>query len=197
MSQPAPMQSPRAGDGRATGEAQPGWRILIHWTTAVVIVVGVSAVFAREGVAGRGARDALLSLHRSCGLVVLLLTLARIGAAPWSRTSAVDVSPALRWAARALHAGLYMVLAGLGVVGWSLASARGQVVALLGLLPLPALLDRDRDLAETLHEVHEVLAFVLLGMLVLHVAAALWHHFRIRDGVLRAMTPRWMRRPTT
>jgi cytochrome b561 len=58
-----------------------------------------------------------------------------------------------------------------------------------GVLPLPDLLDKNAELAETLEEVHEILGQVLLALVGLHAAAALKHHFFDRDEVLARMVP--------
>jgi cytochrome b561 len=59
----------------------------------------------------------------------------------------------------------------------------------LGLTPLPALVPIDPDVADTFSELHETTAWVLTALIAAHVAAALWHHFMRRDGVLASMWP--------
>jgi cytochrome b561 len=63
-------------------------------------------------------------------------------------------------------------------------------VGLPGLGHLPALIGRDLDLADTLEDWHSALAWTLLALIALHVAAALWHQYIRRDGLLDAMWPR-------
>jgi cytochrome b561 len=170
--------------------------VLLHWTTVALLLLGVGAILLREIVHERELRFLLLLVHRSCGLLVLVLTSVRIVASPWTRTVAVDVGFAARWLARVAHAALMGVLVALAMVGWALSSALGQAVVLFGAIPLPAIAARDRDLADSLQDAHETLAIVLLAIVALHVAAALWHHFRLKDGVLRAMLPP-IRRPSS
>lgn len=58
------------------------------------------------------------------------------------------------------------------------------------MLPFPNLTGESERLEETAESLHEVLGWVLIALVLLHVAAALWHHWRLGDGVLRRMLPR-------
>jgi cytochrome b561 len=84
------------------------------------------------------------------------------------------------------------MIAMLPLEGWILSNAHGVSVSLLGVVPLPRLIDSDSELADVLSDYHVWLAWVLLAVVVVHALAALWHHFVLRDGVLRAMCPRWL-----
>jgi cytochrome b561 len=59
----------------------------------------------------------------------------------------------------------------------------------MGVIPLPALVEADSDLADNLTDAHVMLAWSMLALIVMHIAAALWHHYVRRDGVLIAMLP--------
>lgn len=95
----------------------------------------------------------------------------------------------LRLAADATHGLLYALLFALPLLGLALSGARGNPVTLFGLGPLPALLQRDLDLADVLADYHVWAAWALLALVSLHALAALWHHFVHRDPVLTAMLP--------
>ena len=77
----------------------------------------------------------------------------------------------------------------LPVVGWVLTSAHGISLNLFGVVHLPQLVAADSELADTLSDYHVWLSWVLLALVVMHVGAALWHHFVRRDAVLKAMLP--------
>jgi len=94
----------------------------------------------------------------------------------------------IRAAAWLTHAALYATLVALPLIGWALSNAEGKPVHLFGLV-LPALAADDEDLADRLLLWHQDVAWLLLALVTLHVAAALWHHFVFRDGVLRGMLP--------
>ena len=70
-----------------------------------------------------------------------------------------------------------------------MSSALGFQVVLFGVLPIPDLISVDKALGNTLKLVHEVLNYGLLSIVILHVGAALHHHFWLRDGILRRMLP--------
>jgi cytochrome b561 len=99
-----------------------------------------------------------------------------------------SASALIRAAAATTHLILYALLLMLPLLGWALSNAAGKSVGLFG-VPLPALVGADEDLADELQTWHVDTAWVLLAIVSLHIAAALWHHFVMRDGVLRTMLP--------
>jgi cytochrome b561 len=99
------------------------------------------------------------------------------------------MSAFMRLAAQAAHVLLYGLLIAIPVVGWALTSAHDIPLFFLGVIHLPQLVSADSELADTLSDYHVWLAWGLLAAVALHVAAALWHHFIRRDGVLQAMLP--------
>jgi cytochrome b561 len=94
-----------------------------------------------------------------------------------------------RQAAQATHLALYGLFFAVPLVGWAYSSAAGFPIVLFGLWPLPDFVAPDRALAESLKPWHGWLAFALAGLVVLHVAAALKHHFFDGDGLLQRMRP--------
>jgi cytochrome b561 len=79
--------------------------------------------------------------------------------------------------------------------GWLHSSAAGVQVVYLGLFPLPDVVAKDKPLADALRATHVALNFTLLGLVCVHSAAALWHHFVDRDAVLKRILPRsWILR---
>lgn len=168
-----------------------GWGLLsktLHWLVAGLVAVQV--------VLGPVASDLKLSplkldlfvWHKSLGMLVLLLVLLRLG---WRLGQPVprppEVSPLLRRLAGLTHFLLYALLFVIPLSGWVVNSAAGIPLKLFWLVPLPDLTAPDDTLKETAAEVHEVAVAVLLAVLALHVAAALWHQFVRRDGILRRM----------
>ena len=72
---------------------------------------------------------------------------------------------------------------------WIVSSTGNYPVTLFGWFQFPALVGENHDLHELMEEVHEVLFFTLLAVAVVHVVAALYHHWVLKDGVLRRMLP--------
>jgi len=164
---------------------------VLHWTTALIIVISVVAILYRETTEEKAVRRVLLELHRQLGLLVLLALLARIAirSAVGLANHAPDLGAGARFAAVLAHWLMYAVLAYLTLIGWALCNAHAVHLQLLGMIPLPDLVGADSDLADTLSDYHVQAAWVLLGLVVLHVLAALWHHYIRRDGVFSAMLP--------
>lgn len=164
--------------------------IALHWLTALCLLVSVSLVFYADDLDDRALHARLIDMHKTLGVIVLALTLARLllrlGELP---PPARLASRLMSWLARLSHLSLYLMLAATPVTGWMMSSAAGRPVA-LGPVVLPPLVGRDRDLADTLHDVHEFVAYAFLALIALHVLAALWHQFRLRDGLMARMSLR-------
>lgn len=131
----------------------------------------------------------VMPLHKSTGLTVLALTLVRIG---WRlKWRAPPFVPAIARreaaAARLVHGAFYALMLALPLTGWIMSSAGTRPLAWFGAAFPKLPVAKGSALAEISHEGHEVMGFVLIALIVLHVAAALRHHYVLRDGVLRRM----------
>ncbi len=182
---------PARGSGQAALTPLPRRLRVMHWLTVICVVMAAAFILTRDQLDGRNVRLWLLEGHRHFGLFVLALFVIRVfvrlrvgklpssGEAPWP----------MRAAAGLTHIALYALLVTLPLLGWALSSAEGKPVHLFG-ATLPNFVAADEDLADTLQTWHLNAAWVLLGLVCLHIAAALWHHFVMRDGVLRRMWPK-------
>lgn len=136
---------------------------------------------------GSAIREGLKTWHYVLGLSVFglvgLRLLARIGVphAQGPRSWA-------DWLAAAVHLALYALMIAMPILGWLALSADGKAVAFSG-LQLPALIAPNEALAGQLEEVHETLGTVGYWLVGAHAAAALFHHYVLRDGVMRRMLP--------
>ncbi|MFN3457057.1 MAG: cytochrome b [Novosphingobium sp.] len=128
--------------------------------------------------------------HKATGILILLLSLGRLG---WRFTWTMPdwpetMSNLQRTVARLTHAALYALMLIVPLTGWIFSSAGKYPLSIYGLFDWPKLaVAKGSALAEAAHEGHEVLGFVMAGLVVLHIAAALHHHFVIKDNVLRRM----------
>lgn len=170
-----------AGVSRYNGVAQS-----FHW-----LVVAQYATKWLPGGTFSLSEDQWNVWHDAIGPTILLVMLLRL---VWRLTHPVppppsDLSAPLRLLSRATHWLFYGILIVLPVLGWIAASGYGAGVSLLKLVPLPALVPKSKDLAESVGGVHATLAWVLLGVIVLHVSGALYHALVKRDGVVRRMVP--------
>jgi cytochrome b561 len=164
---------------------------VLHWATAVILVVSVSAILYRETTEHTTVRQVLMELHRQLGLLVLVVLVARVAVRSVKGlvNHAAGLSAGVRRAATLAHWSMYGVLAGLILLGWAQCNAHAIHLRLFGVIRLPDLVAADSELADTLSDYHIWAAWVLLALVVPHVLAALWHHYIRRDGVLTAMLP--------
>jgi cytochrome b561 len=130
----------------------------------------------------------LISWHLGLGTAIIATMIVRI---VWrfvrQEPDVVETTPLMRQVAWLTHVLLYVLLVAEPLLGWANASSRGWTVSLFGVIPLPALAATGSTLGHTMGDVHQVVAWALLGLVGLHVAAAVFHHFILRDGVLRRM----------
>lgn len=170
--------------------------VLLHWLTVICLCFAAGLILLRdEVVSGRALKQWLLEGHRHFGLFVLMLFFIRVVARfRTGKLPAVgNMSKAIRAVATLTHIALYALLLALPLLGWALSNAQDRPVHLFG-LTLPALVSADEDLADRLQTWHVNAAWLLLALVLLHTGAALWHHFVVRDDVMRAMWPSRKRR---
>ena len=179
--------------------------ILLHWASAlgVLVLIGLGLTMTHAALAPL-RQFQLYQWHKSVGVTVLALTVLRL---LWRLTHRPPPHPVgmparERRAAAAAHHLLYLLLVGLPLTGWAVVSLSPFNIptVLYGLVPWPhlplAAHVPDPAAAEgLLKQVHALGAWFLAALLAVHVAAALRHHFLLRDDVLRRMLPG--RRPST
>lgn len=169
---------------------------LLHWLFFLLLIGSWYAVEMHEDFPkGTPERAEWMALHFSIGVTVFALVWARLA---WRLTGEVPAAvPGLRWqriSASVVHAALYLLLIAMPVTGLLTVQFKDRAVSWFGLVDIPRVLAPDPALAEALKEFHgEVLWPMLLTFVALHAAAALWHHFRLKDDTLRRMT--FLRRP--
>jgi cytochrome b561 len=93
------------------------------------------------------------------------------------------------WAHNGTHYALYALFLIVPLVGWAYSSAAGFPIVLFGVLQLPDFVPADKALAELIKPWHEISAFAMMGLVVLHVAAALKHQWVDKDQLLQRILP--------
>jgi cytochrome b561 len=183
-------------DGDPELSAFDGTIRFLHWLTLFLIVAIFVLAFSIDLASSREQAVALTQLHRSFGVTVWVVVLGRLVWRQFSRFPnwPPDMPQAMRFAAQWSEYALYALLLVQPILGLLYTNARGDRVDLFFLGQLPALIGTDRPLAKQLLDVHETVGLLLLGLIALHVAAALYHHFWRRDDTLDAMLPQGMRR---
>ncbi len=163
----------------------------IHWLSVLAIFFALGLAWLHDISDDDALNANIIGLHRQLGLLVLLLWALRL-MARWTyrRQQISEVLPTmLRFAGAASHLALYAMLLAMPLLGWAMTNARGHAVSLFNIVSLPLLVAADPDLADSLQDWHEWGAWLLIGLISLHVLAALWHHWVRRDGVLASMLP--------
>lgn len=157
----------------------------LHWTIGVLIIGNLIG-----GLAHDVAPQIIMPLHKSTGLLILALSLARLG---WRLTHRPPAFPAAmagweRTLASVTHFIFYALMILIPLTGWITASAGSRPLDFYGLFPVMKFaVQKGSALAEISGEGHELLAFAMIGLLLLHVGAALRHHIVMKDGVLARM----------
>jgi cytochrome b561 len=171
----------------------------LHWLTLFLVITIFALAFSIEFASSRGEAVALIQLHRSFGVTVWVVTLARLVWRQFARFPnwPADMPQAMRFAAQWSEHALYALLLTQPILGLLETNAYGDRVNLFFLGQLPALMGQNRPLAKQLLAVHETVGFLFLGLIALHASAALYHHFWRRDDTLNAMLPAGMRRRAT
>jgi len=164
---------------------------LFHWLIVVLVIVQVTLASLADDLPPSARKVALLARHKSVGITILMLVILRLLWRSLNLTPLLPdtLKPYERFLARFTHAALYVLLFAMPLSGWMMSSARGFPVSWFGFFTLPDLVPKDKSLYATLLTTHETLAWVLGAVVTLHVAAALKHHFMLRDNVLRRMLP--------
>jgi cytochrome b561 len=164
---------------------------LMHWLTAGLMLSVFVLAFSIDLATSRASHTVFLQLHRSVGLTIWVVTLVRL---VWRNFATYpnwpsDMSQAMRVAAMASEYALYALLLAQPILGLLQTNAHGDHVNLFFIGQLPALIEKNRPFAQQLLTVHKAVGFSLLGLIALHVSAALLHHFWRRDNTLTAMLP--------
>ncbi len=162
-----------------------------HWLTALLMLVVFTLAFSIDYATSKSAHTILLQLHRSFGLTIWVISLGRF---IWRQFTTFPNWPAgmprlMQVAAQASEYAFYVLLITQPILGLLHTNARGEQVDFFLLGNLPPLISQDRPLARRLLAVHETVGLLLLGLIVVHAGAALYHHFWRRDDTLRAMLP--------
>lgn len=164
---------------------------LLHWGILALIIAQYVMAETADEMADGPEKLGVITNHKSVGMLILLLVLARIG---WKFANRglpppVPMARPQQIAAAAGHGLLYLLLLVLPFSGWLMSSAAGYPPAFFGLFEFPALIGSNHDLHETLEDVHETLFNAVVVLAVLHALAAVYHHFWMKDDTLRRMLP--------
>ena len=164
----------------------------LHWVIVALLIVQFVLAWTMPDIKRDTKPDTLINLHLSFGALIFVVAIARLG---WRLIQgepepAADLLPWERRVSHITHWLLYLLLLVGPLLGWINASWRGFPVSVFGLVELPKLIATRASGFGWTGDVHGLLAnYAMLALVGLHVAAALYHYFVRRDGVLQRMLP--------
>ena len=162
----------------------------LHWLMSILIIGLLALGLYMHELPLSPQKLELYSWHKWFGVTVFMLVWLRLAwrIAHPAPPPPASLSPLLKNTARAAHSVLYGLMVLIPLSGWLMSSAKGFQTVWFGVLPIPDLLSRDKELGDLLQEVHESLNAALMLTLSGHVVAALYHHFVLKDDTLKRMT---------
>ncbi|MGE5270153.1 MAG: cytochrome b [Thiohalocapsa sp.] len=163
----------------------------LHWTIAALLAVQLPLGWLMPDIHRGMTPGAAMSVHISIGMTILVLMSLRL---VWRLAHPVapesNLPPWQRLSSELVHWLLYVVVLLTTLSGWFFASYRGWNIALYGIAPLPHLVAQGSAVGRGIGNLHATLVWVLLGLVGVHMAAALAHLFVYRDRVMHRMLPR-------
>ena len=163
--------------------------IILHWLMAVMIIGNQAGGFLHDFVPTEGGqRSLVMGLHKSFGLVIIALTLLRIG---WRVANPPPAFPHYftsgeRLLAKAAHGAFYLLMLAIPLSGWVMADRNTRPLSFFGAFDVPKF-GVEKSIADAAHELHETLGWVMLALLALHIIGLLKHLVLDRDNLLVRM----------
>lgn len=162
---------------------------MLHWLTVVLITMQFVIGWTMPDIHKDTRPIGLIAWHLGVGATLIAVMAIRVIWRLTHRPTPDELSPQLRVVSNITHFLLYAGLVLVPLLGWINASSRGWSVRLLGVIPYPALGESGSVFGHEMGDVHGYLAWVLLALIGLHVSAALFHRFILKDHVLDRMLP--------
>lgn len=161
---------------------------LLHWTMAALILLMLFIGVVMTSIS-TPERQSLIALHKTIGVLILLFGVVRLG---WRIFNPPPHAPAdepqwRRLVAEATHWLFYALIFAMPLIGWAMQSAAGYPVSVFGGLYLPAIAPQSGELHALLRAAHRIGAYLLYGLFIMHVSAALFHTMVLEDGTLKRM----------
>jgi cytochrome b561 len=165
---------------------------MLHWLTALCVAVLVPVGLAMTRTPEGAFTNALYEIHKSFGIVIFVVMMARlavrlaVGAPP----PAEGLTSLERVVSKVVHVALYVLLVAMPIGGYAATSSCCAPVALFWVLPMPFAFSLGEEATKTVFKMHETGAFVLIGLVIFHLAGVINHALVRRDDVLARMWPR-------
>ncbi len=164
----------------------------LHWLMAILLFGLLALGFYMHDLPLSPEKLQLYSWHKWAGVTAFLLVLVRLAWRVTHRPPALpdSMTKTMQLAAHAGHLGLYLLMLAIPLSGWLMSSAKGFQTVWFGVLPIPDLLDKNKELGDLLQQLHMLLNLAFIAILAGHIGAALKHHFIDKDDILTRMLPK-------
>jgi cytochrome b561 len=165
---------------------------VLHWLMAILLFGLLALGFYMHDLPLSPEKLKLYSWHKWAGVTAFLLVGFRL---LWRLAHRPPALPAsmprlMQFAAHAGHLLLYVLMIAIPLSGWLMSSAKGFQTVYFGVLPIPDLLDKNKEIGDLLALVHKSLNLLFVAVLAGHIGAALKHHFIDKDDILTRMLPK-------
>lgn len=163
----------------------------LHWLMAILIFGLLALGTYMQGLLLSPTKLQLYSWHKWAGVTAFVLVLVRLA---WRVTHVPPALPAsmpmpMQFVAHAGHLALYGLMIAIPISGWLMSSAKGFQTVWFGVLPIPDLLEKNKEVGDMLQTVHMSLNLLFAATILGHIGAALKHHFIDKDDILTRMLP--------
>lgn len=160
-----------------------------HWVIAIMIIILIAVGFTMHNMPSSPEKYELYAMHKSFGIVVLMLIVLRI---LWRFFNQIVEPPAglpdtLKLAAKLGHFLLYMFMLLMPVSGVFMSYFGGHNIEVFGLFVIPAAIEKMPQISTLFYQLHVLGIWAFIFLIVVHILAALYHHFIRRDNVLIRM----------
>lgn len=162
---------------------------LFHWGIAVGLTGMLIVGFYMASLDPSPLQSLLIWFHKSTGALLLILIICRLA---WRLNNPNpklpdSLNPIHYQLARLSIPVLYLAMFIMPLSGYVMAEAGGHPVSFYGLFNLPALLTKNEALSKLAFQTHAVTAYIFIGLIVIHILAALYHHYILKDSVMKRM----------
>ena len=170
----------------------PATSKLLHWLVAACVLVTVPVAIVMDRVGQGPTQNSLYNLHKSLGVLILVLMVLRLinRLVAGALAPEAEIEPWQRAVSSIVHTSLYVLLLAMPIVGYIANSAYGASTPFFGLFELPSIVGKNEELATRLFTLHRWVGWLVILLVLMHISAALYHHFIRRDAVLKRMLPR-------
>ncbi len=164
---------------------------VIHWLMALMIIGMMIVGWIAASLSFSPLKVELFFWHKSVGILLLGLVIVRIVWRLFERRPAWPAAMPIweRWAARTAHTALYGLMIVTPLSGWVINSAAKIPFKVFGIWTLPSIVSPDEAIQTLAEQIHLGCFILFAAVLALHTAAAVRHHFFLKDNVLEGMTP--------